>query len=224
MSYVGQTHTVAVRLPLAADGSGALTPRRHRRGVRGRVSRRLWPRAARRAGARAEPAHRGDRAAAEDRPAVAGARGRCIGGRGAARQRGACGSTAGARRRCSTGWRCRWARGRRAGGAGAAGHDDPDRARPRGTVDRFGNLIIRRPGDERLVAIARCCSATCRTTSSIRTAPMAAAGQGVPEIAAVPARVAPLVAAMRAARAAGSSRRISPWCRGAAASRSSRRI
>ena len=26
MSYVGQTHTVAARLPLAPDGSGALTP------------------------------------------------------------------------------------------------------------------------------------------------------------------------------------------------------
>ena len=49
-----------------------------------------------------------------------------------------------------------------------------------------------------LAVAPRCCSSTCRTTSSIPTAPMRAAARRTPDIAALPARLKPLAEAFRA--------------------------
>ena len=121
------------------------------------------------------------------------------------RARGRSGSTApGTRRRI-------WSRldlpvgavDRGAGDPGAARRDDLHRPRPRGRVDRFGNVIVERCC--MTLAIDRaCCSSICRTTSSIPTAPMPAAGRRAPAIAALPARLKPLADALRA-KGGGSS-------------------
>ena len=107
--------------------------------------------------------------------------------------------------------------------ARAARCDDGGRSRPRRPRRRARQSRSSRGRRHDELRRPRCCSATCRTISSTREGAYGRAGQAAPEIAALPARLAPLADSC-APGAAGSSRPISRSCPRRAASRSSRRI
>ena len=188
MSYVGQTHTVAVRVRPGAS------LRRTRRGVRGDIWPCLWPCHAGCGDARAQPAHGRDRLATEARPDVDGAGAGRVGRGRAARHaphlvrrlaRDAGHGPAHAARRL------RRARPRR---ARAARHHHPDRAWPA----RPGGPV--RPRDSGAgmndTALLLC---DLQNDFVHPNGAYGRAGLGVPEIAALPGRLRPLADALRAA-------------------------